>query len=64
MSATPERHEGATTIAPPSRRQRFLFAIFSALLPATVFIALIGAWWAAVAIFKVPAFLLPPPEDV
>ena len=64
MSATPERHEGATTIAPPSRRQRFLFAIFSGLLPATVFIALIGAWWAAVAIFKVPAFLLPPPEDV
>ncbi|MCW5692621.1 MAG: ABC transporter permease [Pseudolabrys sp.] len=29
-----------------------------------MFIALLAAWWSAVAIFKVPAFLLPPPEDV
>src|SRR5215831_2476637 len=64
MSATPQRHEGAATIASPSRLQRFLFGIFNALLPAIVFIALIAAWWAAVAILKVPAFLLPPPEDV
>ncbi len=32
--------------------------------PALVFFALIALWWAAVAIGKVPAFLLPPPEDV
>ena len=33
-------------------------------LPVWVFIALIAAWWAAVAILKVPSFLLPPPQDV
>lgn len=33
-------------------------------LPAWVFFALIAAWWAAVAILKVPTFVLPPPEDV
>jgi NitT/TauT family transport system permease protein len=33
-------------------------------LPALVFIALIVLWWSAVAVFKVPSFLLPPPEDV
>jgi NitT/TauT family transport system permease protein len=33
-------------------------------LPALVFVALIALWWSAVAIFKVPSFLLPPPEDV
>jgi NitT/TauT family transport system permease protein len=64
MSASSDRHEGAATIASSSRLQRFLFGIFNLLLPAAVFIALIAAWWAAVAIFKVPAFLLPPPEDV
>jgi ABC-type nitrate/sulfonate/bicarbonate transport system permease component len=33
-------------------------------LPVWVLVALIAAWWAAVAILKVPAFLLPPPQDV
>lgn len=33
-------------------------------LPVWVFIALIAGWWAAVAILKVPSFLLPPPQDV
>lgn len=32
--------------------------------PVLVFFALIAAWWAAVDIGKVPAFLLPPPQDV
>jgi NitT/TauT family transport system permease protein len=48
------------------RRRRFslLLRVARECLPALVFIALIAAWWAAVAVLKVPAFLLPPPEDV
>ena len=48
----------------PSRGQRFLFRFLNALLPAIVFIVLIAAWWAAVAIGKVPSYLLSPPQDV
>jgi NitT/TauT family transport system permease protein len=33
-------------------------------LPVLVFIALIGVWWATVEFGKVPAFILPPPQDV
>jgi NitT/TauT family transport system permease protein len=46
------------------RRKGWLVRLASNTLPAWVFIALIAAWWAAVAILKVPSFLLPPPEDV
>jgi len=59
-----EREEAAAVSASPSRVQRVLINILNVLLPAAVFVALIVAWWAAVAIFKVPSFLLPPPEDV
>jgi len=59
-----QREEAAAATASPSRVHRLLINILNALLPAAVFVALIVAWWAAVAIFKVPAFLLPPPEDV
>jgi NitT/TauT family transport system permease protein len=46
------------------RRMGRVLRIARETLPAWVFIALIVAWWAAVALLKVPAFLLPPPEDV
>ena len=46
------------------RGRRLLFRLLNALLPATVFLALIAAWWAAVDVFNVPSFLLPPPQDV
>jgi NitT/TauT family transport system permease protein len=48
----------------PSRGQRLLIRLLNATLPAFVFIALIATWWAAVEIGKVPAYLLPPPQDV
>jgi NitT/TauT family transport system permease protein len=50
--------------ARPRRRKGLLWRITRETLPAWVFFALIAAWWAAVSILKVPAFLLPPPEDV
>jgi len=54
--------------APPVRRRRrrpsMFWRVARETLPALVFFALIAAWWAAVWILKVPAFLLPPPEDV
>ena len=43
---------------------RMLLAILRGSLPALVFVALIALWWAAVAIFKAPSYLLPPPQDV
>src|SRR6266849_5605083 len=46
------------------RRRGRLFAIVWGSLPALVFVALIGLWWAAVEIIKVPGYLLPPPQDV
>lgn len=53
---------------PPVRRKRPWYVIALRILrdvsPVLVFFALIALWWAAVAIGKVPNFLLPPPEDV
>jgi len=46
------------------RRRGRLFSIVRGSLPALVFVALIGLWWAAVEIIKVPGYLLPPPQDV
>ena len=48
------------------RRRRFslLWRVARDCLPVLVFVALIAAWWAAVEVLKVPAFLLPPPQDV
>jgi len=57
----------ASKTALPSKSRRsnaLLFALLSAGLPALVFVALILAWWAAVAVLKVPSYLLPPPQDV
>jgi NitT/TauT family transport system permease protein len=51
-------------IPKPMRGRGWFFRIAQETLPAWVFVALIAAWWAAVAILKVPSFLLPPPEDV
>ncbi len=54
--------------APVVRKSRSVGAValhlLAGILPALVFIALIGMWWAAVAILKVPPYLLPPPQDV
>ena len=41
-----------------------LLAILWGSMPALVFVALIAIWWAAVDIFNVAAYLLPPPQDV
>jgi NitT/TauT family transport system permease protein len=41
-----------------------LLAILWGSMPALVFVALIAIWWAAVDIFNVASYLLPPPQDV
>jgi NitT/TauT family transport system permease protein len=41
-----------------------LLAILWGGLPALVFVALIAIWWAAVEVFNVAPYLLPPPQDV
>jgi NitT/TauT family transport system permease protein len=53
--------------APVAKRSSLagrLLAVLWAGMPALMFVALIVLWWAAVAIFKAPAYLLPPPQDV
>ena len=52
-----------STVKTPSLGGKLLALIWGG-MPALVFIALIVLWWAAVAVFKAPAYLLPPPEDV
>lgn len=34
------------------------------LLPAMVFLSVIVIWWLTIVVFKIPAYLLPPPQDV
>src|SRR5580693_7859803 len=41
-----------------------LLSILWGSLPALVFVILIAIWWAAVDIFNVASYLLPPPQDV
>jgi len=66
MSTASVSRPHAEQPAAKRRRRRLAFALRVAResLPVWVFVALIAAWWAAVAILKVPAFLLPPPQDV
>ena len=52
-----------STVKTPSLGGKLLALLWGG-MPALVFIALIVLWWAAVAVFKAPAYLLPPPEDV
>ena len=63
--------EGTGTASSPAdiARKRpnlteILVSILQHSLPALVFVALIGIWWAAGALFGAPAYLLPPPQDV
>jgi NitT/TauT family transport system permease protein len=49
---------------PTRRRSNPLARIIWFLLPALVFVALIVAWWLAVVLLNIPAYLLPPPQDV
>ena len=58
----PVAHPSPTRKAPGP--VRMLLSILRGSLPALVFVALIALWWAAVAIFKAPSYLLPPPQDV
>ncbi len=47
-----------------SKAERALRRIGWNLLPPLTFIAIVGLWWAAVEIFRIPAYLLPGPKGV
>jgi len=64
MTETNYEEEKPVAAVRVSRSTRFLYRTVYTVLPATVFVALIAAWWAAVEVLKVPSFLLPPPQDV
>jgi NitT/TauT family transport system permease protein len=57
----------ALTETPKKRRSKAVRAIRRVgwnLLPPLTFIAIVGLWWAAVELFKIPAYLLPGPKAV
>jgi NitT/TauT family transport system permease protein len=45
-------------------RRSWPWRIVWASLPMLVFVALIALWWLGVVLFQIPAYLLPPPQDV
>jgi NitT/TauT family transport system permease protein len=47
-----------------SRRMRVARRIAWNLLPPLTFVAIVGLWWAAVEVFRIPAYLLPGPRGV
>jgi NitT/TauT family transport system permease protein len=47
-----------------SRRFRLLRRVAWNLLPPLTFVAMVGVWWGAVVLFKIPAYLLPGPGAV
>src|SRR5213083_1960827 len=47
-----------------SRRLRLVRRIAWNLLPPLTFVAMVGLWWAAVELFKIPSYLLPGPGGV
>ena len=63
-TASVSPHAGQPAAKRRRRRLSLALRVARESLPVWVFVALIAAWWAAVAILKVPAFLLPPPQDV
>jgi NitT/TauT family transport system permease protein len=68
--AAPGRDDAAQQELPmqTSSMARTLGAVFESVawfvLPALVFAALIALWWLAGLVFDIPAYLLPPPQDV
>jgi len=63
MTAADSTPSPVSIIKASSRGAKVLAVLWGA-MPALVFVALIGLWWAAVDVLKVPAYLLPPPQDV
>src|SRR5690348_12724602 len=47
-----------------SKRLRLVRRIGWNLLPPLTFVAMVGVWWGAVVLFKIPAYLLPGPGAV
>ena len=52
------------THAPASKRLRLVRRIGWNLLPPLTFVAMVGLWWGAVVLFRIPAYLLPGPGAV
>jgi len=63
MTAADSTPSPVSIVKASSRGAKVLAVLWGA-MPALVFVALIGLWWAAVDVLKVPAYLLPPPQDV
>jgi NitT/TauT family transport system permease protein len=55
---------GATSRRTTSKRWRIARRIAWNLLPPLTFAAIVGLWWAAVVVFRIPAYLLPGPGAV
>ena len=47
-----------------SKRMRVVRRIAWNLLPPLTFVGIVALWWAAVVVFRIPAYLLPGPQNV
>src|SRR5437899_1539754 len=47
-----------------SKRMRAVRRVAWNLLPPLTFVGIVGLWWAAIELFKIPAYLLPGPGGV
>ena len=62
--AIPAAGDAAPAKSTRSRTERTLRRIGWNLLPPLTFVAMVALWWAAVELFKIPAYLLPGPKPV
>jgi len=63
-TAIPAAGDAAPARSTRSRTERTLRRIGWNLLPPLTFVAMVALWWAAVELFKIPAYLLPGPKPV
>ena len=64
LGATPGADEPERPRAVRSPRVRLARRIGWNLLPPLTFVGIVALWWAAVVVFRIPAYLLPGPVDV
>jgi NitT/TauT family transport system permease protein len=59
-----EPHDNASGLAPVRRLQAVVRAYPQLTVSPAILIAILGLWWAANHVFGLPAYVLPPPEQV
>src|SRR5262245_40075769 len=64
MTFSTDANDGSAPARRGVPRQKAIRALADFGLPTAVFIGIIAAWYLAIEYFEIPAYLLPPPQDV